>query len=112
MATVHWVRPCALAESPTLLGPLHPSALGVCQQPLAASFLERKVHCFWSSNRLVLVSNSILGALSSSFKLCLSFLICRKRTRVPPLCLSQACCRAKYRWLTSPAGQQAPSQSY
>lgn len=47
-------------------------------------FLEQKEPCFSSSDNLVPVSNSIPGALSSSLKLCLSFLICHRRTGVLP----------------------------
>lgn len=52
---------------------------------------EWKESCFWSSNNSGLMPSSVLGAWSSSVKLCLSFLICHQRTGILPLSFSHGC---------------------
>lgn len=102
-ATAPWGhRPRVLGESPTLPGPPPPSR----QQPVAASFLEPKE---LAPNSSELDSSSVLGTWSSSFKLCLSFLICHKRTGMLPPCFSRGRCRVPRSRLARDGGQCASS---
>lgn len=98
-ATAPWGRrPCVLGEPPALPGPPPPSG----QQPVAATLLEQEL-----APSLELVSSVVLGAWSSSFKLCLSFLICHTRTEMLPPCFSCGRCRVKRSRLARDGGRRA-----